>query len=308
MKKLPFMLVDAFAERAMTGNPAGIVFCDTPLSDAQMRAMAREVNASETSFLTDIQPDGSATLRWFTPRVEMDFCGHATVAAAHALYARSRASNRGDGQLSYRFSTRSGVLPVTGEIAGDATADAPLWWLEMPVPKLEPARVNALKLANVLGCALDDFDTSIPMLKTRAGVLIVFVSSWQILANLRPNFGALAEWCFENQLRDVGVSTTKTLSPMIHASSRFFAPVCGIDEDPVTGTLHGPLCRILAEHNLAPHHEGIYAMNCLQGIPDGRGGKVVGLVDTRESELRVKIAGKCWVSIEGEICVPEEGV
>lgn len=306
MKSQPFMLVDAFADQVMTGNSAGVVFCDEPLSEKQMQTIAREVNASETSFLTDIK-DATAKLRWFTPTVEMDFCGHATVAAAHALFARSRAANPDNAQLSFEFDTAAGTLPVTGEIAGDASPDNPVWWLQVPTPQLEPARVNAMQLAEVLGCAIDDFDTSIPMMLTKTRVLVVFVASWQILANLRPNFAAMTDWCNKNRIRDIGVSTTKTATPVIHASSRFFAPALGVDEDPVTGTLHGPLCLILAQRDLAPQHDGMHAMNCVQGIPGDRGGRVLGIVDLRNKKPIIKIGGKAAVSVKGEIAIPAVG-
>src|SRR5689334_20018059 len=104
----PITQVDAFADRPFAGNPAGVCILPGPADEAWMRAVAREMNLSETAFL-DPQGDGSYNLRWFTPAVEVDLCGHATLASAHVLWE--------DGHLPpeapARFHTRSGLLTAT---------------------------------------------------------------------------------------------------------------------------------------------------------------------------------------------------
>ena len=117
--------VDAFTDRAFAGNPAAVCVLATAAPDAWMRDVAREMNLSETAFL--VAENGAYRLRWFTPAVEIDLCGHATVASAHVLWE--------DGHLPVdkqaRFQTRSGVL----------TADRRGQWIELNFPAEEISRV-----------------------------------------------------------------------------------------------------------------------------------------------------------------------
>ncbi len=100
------------------------------------------------------------------------------------------------------------------------------------------------------------------------------------------------------------MSTLDTLSASVNVQSRFFAPAAGVPEDPVTGSVHGPLCALLAHHALVPVHDGRAALHCLQGVPGGRVGVVRAVVEQADGAARVAIAGRCHTIIRGEIRLP----
>src|SRR6266540_1873996 len=121
MDEVRLRTVDAFAESAFSGNPAAVVLLDEAPSDEWMAAVARETNVSDTAFvIREALPDADFRLRWFTPAVEVDLCGHATLASAHCLLE--------DGVGSpIRFATRSGVLTVSTRGDGSLAMDFPAW-------------------------------------------------------------------------------------------------------------------------------------------------------------------------------------
>ncbi len=121
MDEVRLRTVDAFAESAFSGNPAAVVLLDEAPSDEWMAAVARETNVSDTAFvIREALPDADFRLRWFTPAVEVDLCGHATLASAHCLFE--------DGVgAPVRFATRSGVLTVEQRSDGSLVMDFPAW-------------------------------------------------------------------------------------------------------------------------------------------------------------------------------------
>ena len=203
--------VDAFADRPFAGNPAGVCLLDAPREDAWMEAVAAEMNLSETAFL--VPKDEGFELRWFTPTVEVDLCGHATLAGAHILWQTQRL---GASQPAV-FHTRSGLL--IAERSGD--------WIEMDFPATPPELAEApealLRALNVkpLTVARSVFD------------YLIEVESEAVVRSLEPNFGLLAT------VPTRGVMVTSLASdPKFDFVSRFFAPAAGINEDPATGSAH----------------------------------------------------------------------
>lgn len=201
--------VDAFTDKAFGGNPAAV--CVLPeWRDAQwMQQVAREMNLSETAFL--VRQAGGFSLRWFTPTVEVDLCGHATLASAHALWEEGHLQP--DEQA--RFHTRSGLLT--------AARNGVFIEMDFPVKPEQPAPAPD-GLAEALGATpvyigRNDFD------------YIVELDSEQTVRRLTPDFGALARL----PVRGVIVTSRAWEYDFV---SRFFAPGAGIPEDPVTGSAH----------------------------------------------------------------------
>ena len=206
--RLPIFQVDAFADRPFAGNPAAVVPLERWPDDATLQAIAAENNLAETAFFAP--EGGSFRLRWFTPAVEVDLCGHATLATAWVLWNRLGAT-----EPRLAFATRSGTLTVTRD--GERLAlDFPTW---PAVPVAAPAR-----LAAALGA------TPAETLKA-ADLLCVFASAADVAA-LKPDFRALAA------IDTRGVICTAPGEGEADFVSRFFAPRAGIDEDPVTGSAH----------------------------------------------------------------------
>jgi PhzF family phenazine biosynthesis protein len=218
---LELRLVDAFASGPFTGNPAAVVFLDQPRDDAWMQHVAMEMNQAETAFVQS-RGDGFG-LRWFTPGAEVDLCGHATLASAHALWE----SGRLPADSPARFFTRSGWLGATREASGDITLDFPA------VPCLAtsaPANLDA-----VLGVRPE------AVLDAGSDLLCVFADAAAVRA-LAPDFPAIARWPF----RGVVVSAPGDRDG-IDFVSRCFFPALAINEDPVTGSAHCALATYWGE-------------------------------------------------------------
>lgn len=203
--------VDAFTDTPFAGNPAAVCLLDRPREDSWMQLVAREMNLSETAFLWPQGDDFG--LRWFTPTVEVDLCGHATLASAHVLWDEGhRRSDR-----AARFHTRSGLL--TAEKSGT--------WIEMdfPATPAEPESGPGV-LESALGIKAEYVGRS------RFDYLVE-VASEQAVRYLEPDLAVLA------RLQTRGVIVTSLASGFGYDFvSRFFAPACGINEDPVTGSAH----------------------------------------------------------------------
>jgi PhzF family phenazine biosynthesis protein len=207
--------VDAFTSQPFAGNPAAVCILREAAEESWMRNVAREMNLSETAYLVprDAPRDGSYNLRWFTPSVEVDLCGHATLASAHVLWEQGHLA----ADATARFHTRSGELRA--ERHGE--------WIEMDFPaKTEEAAEPPVNLAAALGLrpayvGRNQFD------------YLVEVESAAALRNAQPDHSALRKL----PVRGVMV-TARSDTPEFDFISRFFAPGSGVDEDPVTGSTH----------------------------------------------------------------------
>jgi trans-2,3-dihydro-3-hydroxyanthranilate isomerase len=238
--------VDAFTDRPFQGNPAVVVPQADTLTDFQMQQIAREVNCSETAFvLTALTPEADFRLRWFTPTQEVDLCGHATIATFHALAQEGRFNlSQGVTQILY-IETRSGVLPVTV----DWTESRPWIWLTLPGCSFEAiAPELAQLLATVLG-----LPAPVPPTAVRDSLnqdVLIPIAHLHELQALSPNMAELAQLGKQEGWRGICVYTTETVESESTAHSRFFAPQSGISEDPVTGSVSGPLALLLHQKTL----------------------------------------------------------
>ncbi len=211
--------VDAFTDTPFTGNPAAVCITPMPRDEHWMQNLAREMNLSETAFLHP-QEDGF-NLRWFTPLVEVDLCGHATLASAHILWEKGYL--KPDEQA--RFYTRSGLL--TAEYRGG--------WIELDFPaEPEEPVVPPPELIQALGV------TPLYVGRNRFDYLVE-VDSEGALRQIKPDFTLLGRV----PTRGV-IVTCRSSNPEHDFVSRFFAPRSGVNEDPVTGSAHcclGPFWR-----------------------------------------------------------------
>ncbi|HVL30155.1 MAG TPA: PhzF family phenazine biosynthesis protein [Sphingomicrobium sp.] len=212
---LPFFQVDAFAQGPFTGNPAAVMPLQEWLPDAVMQAIAAENNLAETAFTV---PSAAAThdydLRWFTPTVEVNLCGHATLASAHILLHGK----------NVRFMTKSGVLTVTRE--------DDLLKLDMPTAPVEPADLP--ELLRALGVAGETF-----LSREGNGNAIVLLADEAAVRAVQPDFAALRKLPYLVSVTAPGDDQS--------IASRVFAAFHGIDEDPVTGSAHTALVPFWAE-------------------------------------------------------------
>jgi PhzF family phenazine biosynthesis protein len=218
---IPLFHVDAFTDKPFGGNPAAVCILPDQRPDAWMQQVAAEMNLSETAF---VEKQGNGfRLRWFTPKVEVDLCGHATLASAHVLWEEGHAQP----YEIIHFHTRSGVLT--------ATRNAGIIELDFPLIPEEPA-ASPPGLAEALGVKPRYVG------KGRFDYLIE-VDSEEILRKLAPNFRPLASL----PIRGL-IVTSRSAWPEFDFVSRFFAPGAGIDEDPVTGSAHCCLAAYWRKH------------------------------------------------------------
>jgi PhzF family phenazine biosynthesis protein len=215
---VPLFQVDAFTTEPFRGNPAAVCLLDEPRGDAWMQSVAAEMNLSETAFVQG-RADGDFDLRWFTPRTEVDLCGHATLASAHALWEAGRL---GPTQAA-RFHTRSG--PLTAAREDD--------WISLDFPAYTHVPASPPPgLAEALGVEVG----TIALTKLGA---IVTLESESAVRDLGPDFARIAAL----PLDSVTVTGESGASEFDFVS-RFFAPRLGIDEDPVTGASHCALAPL----------------------------------------------------------------
>jgi len=219
--KLPLYQIDAFTGRVFAGNPAAVVLLETALPDATLQAIAAENNLSETAFL--LREKGVNDLRWFTPTVEVDLCGHATLATAFVVFERGEAT--GD---RVEFMTQSG--PVAVRRVGE------LYELDFPARPPEP-RDPLPALAEALGAAPAELHASRD--------LLALFGDEAAVRGLEPDFDRLA-----------GVETFAVIATApgddVDFVSRVFAPRMGVDEDPVTGSTHCTLTPFWAQRLRKP--------------------------------------------------------
>jgi len=221
---IPILTVDAFTGVRFSGNPAAVcVLPDGRAEDPWMQKVAREMNLSETAFLVRRGgASGNYDLRWFTPLVEVDLCGHATLASAHALWEEGHA---GPGE-KLRFQTRGGPLEAERRLKDGEV------WIELDFPAMPDRPYEGPKgaIAKALG-------TRPRYTGTYGSDYLVEVESEATLRRLTPDFALL------KALPVRGVAVTSPPGDSTRAKgydfvSRFFAPGLGIDEDPVTGSAH----------------------------------------------------------------------
>ena len=254
--------VDAFTNTPFFGNPAAVCLLEVDRDPAWMQSVAAEMNLSETAFVRPLER--GFELRWFTPKVEVDLCGHATLAAAHAMWTEGVVSPK----QPIRFQTRSGLL----------TASQNGKFIELNFPATPPERceppdglLDALNVsATFVGKAKFDY--------------LVEVDSASTVRSMRPDFRRLVEL----ETRGI-IVTSRSDDARFDFISRFFAPAAGIDEDPVTGSAH---CA------LAPFWSKRINRNEMTGFQASSRGGVVRVALQGE---RVLLGGEAVTVFRGEL-------
>jgi PhzF family phenazine biosynthesis protein len=254
--------VDAFTDQPFRGNPAAVCVLPAAAEESWMRQVAQEMNLSETAFL--YRQDDGFNLRWFTPAVEVDLCGHATLASAHVLWEEGHIAPNEEA----RFYSKSGLL--TAQRQGD--------WIELNFPAVfEKPAPPPDGLAEALGTLFryvgqNKFD------------YIVELNSAELVRKLQPNF---------SELKKLGVRgvivTSRSDTPEYDFISRFFAPGSGIDEDPVTGSAHACLGPFW-QQRLGKTEFVAYQASARGGV-----------VRVRVDGDRVRLGGKAVTVLRGEL-------
>ena len=272
-----YRLIDAFTDRPFAGNPAAVFLLDAQNwpDESWMQAVAHEMSLSETAFAHPLPPSADAdwALRWFTPLVEDQLCGHATLATAHALHA-----DRGH-PGTVRFRTRSGVLVTRTDDQANVTLDFPRPVLTDIAPPQGLAKALGAHPAAVHGTG------------SLGDVLAVFDNENDV-RGLEPDFRLLAALQARTSHPDRGVIATAQSSATGRGYdfvSRFFTPAAGIPEDPATGSAHTAL---------GPYWSARLGRRDLTGLQISRR---TGIIATRVMDDRVELTGRAVVVAEGNL-------
>ena len=261
-KRIPCWQVDAFTNRPFGGNPAAVCWLEQAADAQWMQLVAAEMNLAETAFVRRLGTDYE--LRWFTPTIEVDLCGHATLASAHVLWSVGIASR----DAAIRFQTRSGILTCTqnGE------------FIELDFPATPAVRISPpAGLAGALGAEPRE------VLQTKFDYVAIFDSA-EAVRSLRPDFRALAQ----HAVRGIAVSALAD-DPAFDFVARFFAPAAGIDEDPATGSAY---CGLL------PYWAAVLNRTEMTAFQASRRG---GILRLRLNGDRVILGGQAVTIWQGEL-------
>jgi PhzF family phenazine biosynthesis protein len=295
-QKIQVHQVDAFTREPFTGNPTGVVLNADALSDAQMLAVARELNNAETAFM--LAPDGAdhtVRARFFTPRGEIGFVGHATVAAQYVL------SRRHDAPRRQRQKSKAGIVDVLVE-GTDENRSVAIRRSPAPLGRELNDR-ERLAVLDALALASESLDPGLsPRIAGASSArLLIAVRTAEPLKHLKPDFGRLTT--LSAQLGAAGYFVFALSSSDDHlVESRMFCPALGIPEDPVSGNAHGLLGAYLAQQGLLAPHEGRARFSGVQGHYLHRPGRVEVELEFADGRLEgVWIRGQAVSIFETEL-------
>jgi len=218
-------IIDSFTDQPFKGNPAGVCITEAPLGDETMLHIARELNLSETAFLSRLDSEERFSIRYFSPKMEIPLCGHATLASSKAMFSRYGLS-----EVHFR---NIQDLDLTARVSGHGiTMKFPVY--DTHAAEVPPALLAALGLSSARNVAYNN--------ETR--ILLLEIASTSVLAHLRPDFAALLR--SHNSINGVLV-TAPSVGDGFDFHSRYFWPWSGTNEDPVTGGSHTFLAKYWSE-------------------------------------------------------------
>jgi len=263
-----YFVVDAFTDKVFSGNPAGVCLLDDWLPDETLQNIAMENNLSETAFL--VEKDGYYDLRWFTPEIEVDLCGHATLGSAYVLF---RFAEKTADRLI--FHTQSGILSVKKESG--------MLWMDFPARPAAPAgRYSSIERA----FGLSNYSVY------KSADLLVVLESEEAVRRVMPDFEELKRVKDEAEMSGDGFGVIVTAPGHdVDFVSRYFAPNAGINEDPVTGRAHTVLIPYWSKQL------GKASMTAKQLSKRG------GMLWCEDAGERVRIGGRAELYLAGEIFI-----
>lgn len=298
MQAVRIKQVDVFTNTSFSGNPAGVVTEAGQLSEEQMQKIAREMNLSETAFISKpAQAGADYQVRFFTPQVEVPLCGHATIAAFHVLAEEGQLFLR-EPVTTVNQETKAGILPV--ELKVEKLTVTKIMMNQNP-PSYEAYPGSVEELASFLAIEAGEIkNTSVPLqiVSTGLPVLIVPVKHLEVLEQMQPQLS----WLKERKLV-VYAFSLETVSPLAMAHGRCFAPSLGINEDPATGIASGALGAYLIKNKVIRGNSPVTFV-AEQGHALGRPSEILVEIHFSGEEVEtVKVGGSAVTVLEGEIYV-----
>ena len=257
------------------------------LSSDRMQKIAKEMNVSETAFLSPSE-EADYNLRWFTPGVEVELCGHATIASLHFLFENKLLPENS----SVMFQTKSGILKC-------GLKDG-YYFMQIPLYKMEEFSGSKQEILEALGMDVTSVADDTPFILLENGNLYFRVKVLDTLQRIKPNFKALKKLTEDkHEFEGVVVYCLETIDDSSFAHSRYFVPYFGIDEDPVTGSTNGPMLMVLKRLGLINNDNKDLSLIFEQGDIMDRRGRVK--VSYNEATKELYISGKAVTVLKGEL-------
>jgi len=289
--KIKVLKVNAFTKDKNGGNPAGVLINSPDLTDKQMAKITTELQVSETAFLYPSNKADHKT-RFFSPTVEVDLCGHGTIAAFYTMALRNEIlQNR---EYSMTQETNVGVLPID-IIFSDDNNKLTRVMMHQDKPVLKDVDIDMKIVADALNISIENIDTAHPRQIVSTGVFTfpICIKSFNVLKNIKPDYDKVAEVCKKIDSGSFFVYTFETLESESTYHARCFCPLYGVNEDPVTGTANGAVSSYLFLNKIVKDNNFI----CEQGDIMGRPGRVY--VEIEDNV--VKVGGKAIIVEEKEL-------
>lgn len=294
--------VNAFTTNVLKGNPAGVVLNSESLSDYEMQMIARDLNLSETAFIfPPVNKFANIKIRWFSPTMELPLWGHSTIASIYVLL-KEKIFNLVEGFFTkFVIEYNGGVLPVS--VSRLNSEDYEIWFT-VPVPKFSPFGGDQQDIFRFLGMHDNDLDSRLPIYQSDSKYLFVPVLGLLTLRKLEPNFDGLKEIMKEENLNGICTFSRETIRTTSSFHSRFFSPVFGINEDPVTGTANAQLAVYWLNHVLPSISKESYEMIGEQGFSIDRDGEVkVSMKVYKNQVVALEIGGTGRIFLSGYLNV-----
>ena len=277
MKVIPIYYVDAFTNERFKGNPAAVCVLEEAIEDKYLQLIAKEINLSETAFVQplagrSINQGNIFSLRWFTPKCEVDLCGHATIATSEILF--NRLGIKGE-QINYE--TKSGRLIACKTDKGIS--------LDFPIDEFSPAELSR-DITEAMG--IESYENAIIGKNTKK--LVICLKTQNEVIKLSPNFEEMKNIDFKMDVKGVGVTCRG--NEEYDFISRYFNPWAGINEDPVTGSVHTVLAAYWSKLLSKSEMQAYQASD--------RGGEIILRI---MAENRVELIGQAVVVLKGELYI-----
>lgn len=302
MKRVDLRLVDAFTDTPLMGNAASVVLHAEGIPEESLHRISREIGVSETAFVSPPETDGcDHKIRFFTPTQEVDLCGHATIAAYFAL-AEEGAIPLTEGRNRFVQETRVGSLPVWVESSGGKPVKVTM---SQKLPRFETPEINLDKIAALFGLGRKQIKENLPVEIVSTGVrsLHIPVAGLSGFADLKVLRRGLFELSHTLDIVSIQLFTMETSSEQTQVHCRVFAPMVGIEEDPVTGTAAGALGAYIVRHGLLPESkEGLTSLTVEQGAEIDREGRVDVEIEREDEEWKsIRVGGTAVVTLKSKL-------
>ncbi len=290
--KINIKIINAFTESLKGGNPAGVILNSPDLNDNQMKLITKNLRVSETSYIfpSDI---ADYDVKFFSPETEVDLCGHATIATFYAMFIENLIPNRMIVTLTQK--TKSGILPV--EIYRNKNGVFDKIMMIQKKPEFKDIILDFSEIADSLNISTQSIDNDLPnqIVSTGLYTLPICIDSFKKIKKIKPDFDKIKNICQKYNVGSFHVFTFDTIESDSIYHARNFAPLYGINEDPVTGTANGAVCSYLFFNKIISKNKLI----CEQGDIIKRSGRVYVNINNK----KIRVGGKAKLVEEKNIIV-----